>query len=184
MTVRPGRTPCLRCLFEEPPEPGSTPTCDTVGVLAPAVATVASFQAQEAIKICAGREDALVPGLVSFDVWNGNMRRVLAPAGPRDDCPCCGAGDYTCLEGRGLSELTSLCGHNAVQVLPPEGTKVSLADLGRRLQQAGEVKVNEYLLRVRVDGLDLTVFPDGRAIIKGTDDRTRARAAYARYVGH
>ncbi len=181
--ILPGETPCLRCLHEEPPEPGSIQTCDTAGVLAAATASVASFQALEALKICGGRKDALVRDLVAFDFWRGETRRIGLAGARRRECPCCGLRRFDYLEAEREGVLTTLCGRDAVQVRPPEGTVLSLEALAKKLRAFAQVKHSEYLVRAAVDGYEITVFPDGRAIVKGTDEPLTARSVYAKYVG-
>jgi molybdopterin-synthase adenylyltransferase len=181
LAVIPGKTACFRCFVPDPPEPGSVPTCDTAGVLGPAVGVVASLQSAEALKLLTGHAEALAEGLVTVDVW-GNRQHVFRMA-RNPECPACGKGRYDYLEGAASGGATALCGRNAVQVSPAEGAAVDLAALERRLAAVGKVKRNEYLLRLDADGFEVTVFPDGRAIVRGTDDPARARAVYAKYVG-
>jgi adenylyltransferase/sulfurtransferase len=182
MTILPGETACLRCVFPDRPLPGTTPTCDTAGVLNGIVGVITGMASTEAIKLLAG-SDRLVRGLTWIDLWENTFERVELPRMP--DCPTCGLGHYEYLDAPLDESGVSLCGRNAVQVRPPQGTAAAL-DLGAladRLRPAGEVASNEFLLRLRVDGYEVTVFPDARAIIKGTDDPAVARTIYARYVG-
>ncbi len=182
MTILPGETACLRCVFPDRPLPGTTPTCDTAGVLNGIVGVITGMASTEAIKLLAG-SDRLVRGLTWIDLWENTFERVELPRMP--DCPTCGLGHYEYLDAPLDESGVSLCGRNAVQVRPPRGTTAAL-DLGalaERLRPAGEVASNEFLLRLRVDGYEVTVFPDARAIIKGPDDPAVARTIYARYVG-
>jgi molybdopterin-synthase adenylyltransferase len=183
--VVPGKTPCLRCLLEDEPPPGTSPTCDTAGVIAPAVHAVAAFQVAEALKILSGRTGALTGALVSLDVWQGRFDR-FRPSQRREDCPACGVGRLDFLEGDSESQTVSLCGRNAVQVRPARPASLSLQEIGARLSSLGETKVtvNRYLLRARFGEREIVLFPDGRAIVHGTDDPAVARALYARYVGN
>ncbi len=178
----PRRTPCFRCLLTEAPMPGSTPTCDTAGVLSTAVNVVASLEATEGLKILLGKADALYGELLYVDVWNGAFER-LAVNRQETPCPVCDLGQFEFLEAQEGSYLTALCGRNAVQVSLRGEAQVSLPDLAGRLAVVGEVEFNDYMLRLRVDSYELTVFPDGRAIVKGTTDQAVARTLYARYVG-
>jgi molybdopterin/thiamine biosynthesis adenylyltransferase len=182
LTVRPRVTPCLRCVFPEAPPAGTAPTCDTAGVIMPVVLTVAAAQVAEALKLLTGRAESLHGGLVQFDVWRNEWRRIrLRERAP--DCPACVLGRFETL-GAEAGEMTSvLCGRDAVQVSPARAAQIDLAALAERLRAAGEVKVNEYLLRLRVGPHELTVFRDARAIVRGTDDPSLARSLYARYVG-
>ncbi|HEX8475451.1 MAG TPA: ThiF family adenylyltransferase [Pyrinomonadaceae bacterium] len=182
LTVRPRLSPCLRCLFPETPAAASAPTCDTAGVIMPIISIVAAVQVAEALKLLTGQTERLHNSLMQFDVWQNEWRRLSA--GQRaPDCATCAQGRYETLEAEAGDFLTVLCGRDAVQVSPPRASRVDLAALAERLRSAGEVKVNAYLLRLRVDAYELTVFADARAIVRGTDDTTTARSLYARYVG-
>lgn len=182
MTIRPGETPCLRCVFPEAPAPGEAPTCDTAGVIGPAVSVVAGMQSAEALKLAVGAHEALNPDLLAVDVWDVSVDQI--PLGvPSEDCPTCGRHDYTFLEQTAPSQTTDLCGRDAVQVSVHPPANLSLPLLAERLKAVGAVGVNEYLLRCQVDDFEITVFPDGRAIIKGTTDPSVARSVYARYIG-
>ena len=190
-TIIPGTTRCLACLFPEPPPAGSAETCDTAGIIAPAAQIVASLQITEALKILVDDRDALRPSLLSFELWPFRLIEIGGKDGaPRADCFACGRGERRFLRGTGRPTGTSLCGRNAVQIVPARATSTStsrtriwLPDLARRLESVGPVRINDYLLTVEVDGLEMTVFDDGRALIKGTTDLARARSVYARYVG-
>ncbi len=194
------RTACLRCVFEDPPPVGMSETCETAGVLGPAVGVAASMQACETMKILTGAWDAVSRSLVSFDVWTG-ARSVVRSDAPRSDCPCCGLGRFDFLDGAGDGTATALCGQDAVQVWPGGGGvagigDVDLAALAARLAPHGRFVASENLLRGRVTGVtpgaskpgvelgvEITVFRDGRAIIRGTRDPAVARSIYARYIG-
>lgn len=182
MTIIPRRTACLRCVMPQPPAPGSLATCDTAGVLGPAVAVISAIAAGEAIKHIAGM-NGVNEGMLHFDLIGNQLDR-FDVGGPRPDCPTCGAGRYDFLEGDQHAQSVSLCGRNAVQVSPGGQAALDLRRLGEALKGTGQVKVTDYLLRARIDRYEFTVFPDGRAIIKGTDDPAVARALYARYIGH
>jgi molybdopterin/thiamine biosynthesis adenylyltransferase len=180
--IIPGETPCLNCLLGPMPPPGSVPTCETAGVLGPAVATIAALETVEGLKLLLDRRDALLRGLVVVDVWTGDFERIQAQRGTAR-CPVCDDGRYELLEAECGSITEVLCGRNAVQITPRPAQALSLALLAGRLEDAGLITLNEYLLRLEVEGCQLTIFPDGRAIVKGTADPARARALYARYVG-
>ena len=201
MPVFPGRTACLRCLMQTPPPPGSTETCDTAGVLGPAIGVIASLQAAMALRILvAGGQPADLPArLTLVDVWDGTFRQ-MDVSGLRDQthCPACHQGERLWLQGTYRSGSTVLCGRNAIQVAPPEKMKLTLPDLARRLESAGTVTLNAFLVRVSLStsngpttgspsegtgSMELTVFPDGRAIIRGTEDPAVARSLYSRYIG-
>jgi molybdopterin/thiamine biosynthesis adenylyltransferase len=184
MTIIPGETPCLRCLIPEPPPPGSTPTCDTAGILGSAVNVVASLQAGEAIKLLAGKREAINRAWTVLDVWDNQFRQVkLDQLGQQGGCPTCRGEEYPWLSGERMSQTAVLCGRNAVQLRTLTEGGLSLESLEAKLKPLGEVVRNRFLLRATIDGYALTVFPDGRAIVGGTDDISVARTVYAKYVG-
>ena len=194
MTVRPSRTPCLRCIFPDSPAPGTTPTCDTAGVIMPIISIVAATQVTEALKLIVGRTNDLHDSLMQFDVWRNEWRKLRLGARTAD-CPACALHRYDALDGADDGDGTNtrggaaiLCGRDAVQITPPRiagaaRTEIDLDALAIRLAASGNVRVNPYLLRVQVEDHELSVFRDGRAIIRGTDDPARARSLYARYIG-
>lgn len=185
MTILPGETPCLRCLIPEPPPPGATPTCDTAGIVAPIINVIASIEALEAMKILAGREDAISRSLQVFDLWENRCRQLdVGKLRGESDCPCCGQREFEWLAGVRASQSTVLCGRNSVQIAPPAGWGLSLDELERKLDGVGSVKRNPFLLRLQIEPYQVTVFADGRAIISGTDDPATAKTIYARYVGN
>lgn len=185
MTILPGQTPCLRCVFEAAPAPGEAGTCETAGVLGPIVNIVASLQATEAIKILTGNLEQVNRELVYLDIWDNIHRRIkVAPLFGKVDCPCCQRRRFEWLEGEHGSQTTSLCGRNAVQVSHRTPGKLNFEEMARHLGQMGEVSYNRFLLKFNVESYEFTVFPDGRAIIKGTSDQDKARTLYARYIGH
>jgi molybdopterin/thiamine biosynthesis adenylyltransferase len=181
LLVRPRLSPCLRCVLEDVPAPGSGPTCDTAGVVAPIVHVVAGIQGAEALKVLAGRTESLLPGIVTVDLWQGTFEVMDLRQQP-PSCPACTQGRYDYAEAAtGASAV--LCGREAVQVRAPRGTHVDLPALAGRLAAVGEVTANEYLVRFRGGENELVVFEDGRAIVKGVKDVAQARSVYARYVG-
>jgi adenylyltransferase/sulfurtransferase len=179
LTVLPGRTACLACVFPAPPQ-GMHDTCDTVGVIAPAVAWAAAVQVAEAFKILLGREKELHGSLLAYDVWKNQTQQVRLKIDSK--CRACQQRKFVHLES-GASDNSTLCGRDAVQIRQRESRALDLAALKARLAQFGVVKGNEFLLRCLLDTYELTVFPDGRAIVKGTDDPAVARAIYAKYIG-
>jgi adenylyltransferase/sulfurtransferase len=184
MTIIPDETPCLRCLIETAPPPGMTPTCETAGVLGPAVAVIASFEAIEAIKLLSGRREALNKYLIMVDVWDWTFRQLkIASLLGKVDCPCCQQRKFEWLEGSMGSHTTTLCGRNAVQVAARRPEPLDFPEMARRLAPLGEVRHNAFMLRFVTEGYEFTVFPDGRAIIKGTNDISKARTLYAQFVG-
>ena len=181
MTIRPGVTPCLACLLETSDHrQGLEETCDTVGVLGPIVNLIASLQAAEALKLLAGRHDALHGRLLSCDVWTGHMQSIGVVRNP--GCRACAKHDFTYLHGEAQPHIT-MCGRDSVQI--HERTRVmDLRALGERLTPiVADVRQNDFLLRFRVAPYEMTVFADGRAILKGTKDPVVARSLYARYIG-
>jgi molybdopterin-synthase adenylyltransferase len=182
MAILPGRGPCLRCLFPEPPPAASLPTCDTAGVLLPAVATIASLQSGLALRMLVeGEETELETALLEVDVWTGELRRLRLSR--QDSCPCCGERDFPFLHEPLGRRATILCGRNAVQV---RGRKPApdLAQVAKAIDGlASEVRWAGPILRFALDEHRITLFEDGRALIEGTDDVDRALALYDRYVG-
>ena len=185
MTIIPNQTPCLRCVFEAAPSPGSADTCETAGVLGPVVNIIASMQATEAIKILSGKPETINKELVQIDVLENTYRRVkIAPLLGKVDCPCCKHRKFEWIDGEFGSQTTSLCGRNAVQISNRTPNKLKFEDMAAQLKTLGDVSFNKFMLKFNAEDCEFTVFPDGRAIIKGTSDIDRAKTLYARYIGH
>jgi adenylyltransferase/sulfurtransferase len=185
MTILPGDTPCLRCLMQDAPPPGTTPTCDSAGILGPIVNVIASIQACEAIKILSGHREAISRALQVFELWDSRVRQInLDSLKETADCPACRRAEYPWLEGRRGSHTAILCGRNAVQLSYPDRQAISLDALAGKLQGVGRVTHNRFLLRFEVDKYTITVFPDGRAIVAGTDDVVEAKTVHAKYIGN
>ncbi len=182
MTVIPNVTSCLRCIFEEMPGAGSSPTCDTTGVIQPIISTISAVQTTEALKILTGNFERLHKSLLQFDVWQNDWRKIKLGK-PNADCKTCGQKDFEFLEAENTEFSAVLCGRNAVQISPPKPAQIDLLNLAEKLKSLGAVKQNEYLLRLTVGAFELTVFQDARAIIRGTDDISVARSLYAKFVG-
>jgi adenylyltransferase/sulfurtransferase len=182
MPVLPGVTACLRCVFPDPPDAGTSPTCDTAGVIAPVVGVVSSLEVAFALKILAGRmrpEDAM---LHHADVWEGEFRSVRVDR--REDCPACGQSRFDFLHGKEGVPAETLCGRDAVQIRPARGVRLDLARLEERLRGAAEILArNPYVLHFRAEGREAAVFLDGRTLVRGTQDAALARAFYRRFVG-
>jgi len=177
MPVVPGKTGCLRCVYPDPPG-GVQPTCETAGVLGPATSAIASLQVAEALKILCGAEPSRK--ITTVDVWSGEIRQVAQPE-PVADCPACGRREFPYLSGERRAPV-SMCGRDAVQI--HERTRpLDLRQLAAQLEPLGPVRANEFALRFEAPPYLLTIFPDGRAIIKGTTDVGVARSLYARYIG-
>ncbi len=159
MTIRPRETPCLRCVFPEAPPPGTSPTCDTAGVILPIVATIAALQTAEALKILTGQCSRLHGSLIQVDLWENSFTPIkLDGLRERSECRVCQQGHYDFLNARGGQLVTSLCGRNAVQISPAAKTPIDFADLAEHLRGVGEVSYNRFLLRFVVDGCEVTVF--------------------------
>lgn len=185
MTILPGKTACLRCIMDHLPTVGSVPTCESVGILASIVTMIASIQSVEAIKILTGQLTTINRHLLSFDVWDHSYQTIaLTKENLPPNCPVCKQHRFDFLEGRSGSAYTTLCGRNAVQILPFQETTVDLARLAIQWSELGIVRANEYLIRFEIGEYELSIFPDGRAIVKGTTDTAIARSLYAKYVGH
>ena len=183
MTIQPHLTPCLRCVFETAPPAAGAPTCDTAGVIMPIISVVAAVQVAEAMKLLTGQRESLHGSLMQFDVWRNEWRKIN-PGGPAPNCPTCVLGRYETLEPASADLAAVLCGRNAVQISPAQGTQLDFEKLAERLRAAGDVKFNDYLLRFRTGEFELTVFQDARSIIRGTDEITIARSLYAKYIGN
>jgi molybdopterin-synthase adenylyltransferase len=184
MTILPGETACLACLIADAPPPGTTPTCDTAGIIGPIVNVVASIEAAEALKILSGHREAVSRRLAIIDLWDNQVRHVdLTKLAGGSDCRVCKHREFVWLSGERGDSSAVLCGRNAVQLSAAAGTRISLDELASRLNSVGRVERNPYLVRLYVDSYVLTVFADGRTIVGGTNDVATARTVQARYVG-
>lgn len=183
MTIVPGKTPCFRCLLPDVPEPGSLPTCDTVGVLNTIPAIIASIESTEAIKILLGKKMTTnaESNLIFYDVWSNTFEKVTEIRDKR--CKCCVEHKFDFLNAAKEEIITSLCGRNAIQITPVKSAAISFKPLAERLKRLGEVRFNNFILVFKERDKEISLFRDGRAIIKGTDDEKVARSLYARYVG-
>jgi len=179
MNVIPGDTACLSCIFPQTPS-GMVETCETAGILNSAVNFAASIAATEAIKLLTGATEQLRRTLLSYDLWR-NERAEVSAAAPRPDCPTCVRREFPYLAGEGRPHIT-LCGRNSVQI-HERARPLDLDDMSDRLKPHGSVRHNAFVLKFWKDPFEMTLFPDGRAIIKGTTDTAVARSLYARYVG-
>lgn len=179
MNVIPGKTACLACIFPDQPS-GIIETCETAGILNPAVNLAGSIAATEALKFLTGARDKLRTTLLSFDVWT-NHRAEVGAAQPRSDCRACQHHDFIHLAGKGRPHIT-LCGRNSVQI-HERHRPLDLAEMSGRLKAHGTVRHNDFVLKFWREPYEMTLFPDGRAIIKGTTDPAVARSLYARFVG-
>ncbi|MBK8205777.1 MAG: ThiF family adenylyltransferase [Planctomycetes bacterium] len=180
MPVIPGRSACLRCMLEEQPPTGGE-TCDTTGVIMPAVMQAVAWASVVALKIMSGNEGALFKKMYSSDLWTGD-RQVLDAATPRPDCPCCAKREFPWLEGKRAVSATTLCGRNSVQLAPPERFDW-VAGRNSVARGARVTAENDYLLRANSDKLTITLYRNGRALVHGTEDPSIARALYSRLIG-
>ena len=177
--IVPGESACLSCLFPESPR-GTIETCETSGILNSAVNLAASIAATEAIKLLTGATSKLRRTLLSHDLWTNERAEVSADK-PRSDCRTCGRREFVHLAGEGRAHIT-LCGRNSVQIHEHE-RPIDLGTMSERLKPHGNVRHNDFVLKFWKEPFEMTLFPDGRAIIKGTTDTAVARSLYARYVG-
>lgn len=179
--IIPGETPCLHCLVKQIPMQGAT--CDTAGIIAPAVQQVVSYQAVEALKILLG-DPNVRKTLVAFDLWQNEQTEIRVDTLRHGNCEICRDGYYPYLNRQGETvDIQMLCGRNSVQMTPARTLEVDLRELERVLKMEGKVECNPYLIYVKQDNLNLVFFADGRMIVQGTKDRVLARSLYAKYVG-
>lgn len=179
--IVPQQTPCLVCLFGED-QGGGHDTCDTVGVIAPAVSIIASLQVAEALKYLTGQTEKLSCSLTYVDVWNNEFRHVKFPK-QDEGCSCCRKLEFHALSPQKDTLAVSMCGRHTIQVKPAKPLDITLKQVGTRLEKIGDVKYNEFLLRAGFGEVQITLFADGRALVHGTDDIAHARSLYARYIG-
>ena len=182
MVLRAGG-PCLRCLWSEAPSGSDVASCETAGILAPAIIAVTAFQTAEALKLLAGRGSDSTRGLFTCDVWRGHYGVVTVPDEQDPDCPVCAQRSYPALQ-QGPPTAATLCGRDAVQIDPPRPRTIDLDELATRLQGAVEgLERTAHLLRFVADGARFSVFPGGRTLMFGVSDELRARALFDRWVG-
>lgn len=185
LTIRPGVTPCLRCLFPHAPAAGTTETCDTAGVIGGIIHVVASYQATEALKLLVGADGSLNAAMQQWDLWFNHHSSVQVAAARKPDCPACGSGQFDYLDAELAGDtIQSLCGRDSVQIVPAQPARLTLEQWEERLRPLGRVERNRFLLRFAA-GPDITLvlFPDGRALVQGTSDLTAAKSLYSRYIG-
>jgi adenylyltransferase/sulfurtransferase len=180
MNIVPQDTPCLVCAFPKIPKAGSLPTCDTVGVLNTVPSIIASIQVTEALKILLGK--VYKRDLIIFDVWTQDFQAIKIRK--TSDCNCCSNQNYLYLNSKKVEITTKLCGNNSVQINPGRETVVSFENLAERLKNVGDVKLSPVHMIFETQDAKITLFSDGRAIVKGTDDETKAKSIYAKYIGN
>ncbi|NNE65929.1 MAG: thiazole biosynthesis adenylyltransferase ThiF [Pyrinomonadaceae bacterium] len=183
MTIIPGETPCLRCIFEEVPAAGTSPTCETAGVIQPIINSISAIQVTEAIKLLTLKRDELHGSLLQIDIWRSDWRSIKLSK-PNIGCATCDKKHFEFLKAEAVDLVSSLCGRNSIQIQPQESSPLDLNALEKRLAPLGKTTVNEFLLRLAVDDFELTVFRDARAIIQGTDDPVVAKSLYSKYIGN
>jgi len=184
-------TPCLRCMFPEPPPAGATETCDTAGVIGSVTSTIAAYQVTQAFKILMGRSECVERVLLSIDMWANAFRRLDVSDARNPSCPCCAERSFTFLEAGAGDGLTVLCGRNAVQVRPATRQRIDLEAMRIRLEPHGSFLQQDGALRgvftaersPEADPVELTLFADGRAIVGGATDPAWARGVYDRFIG-
>jgi molybdopterin/thiamine biosynthesis adenylyltransferase len=179
LNILPGQTACLACVFPQPPQ-GTLETCETAGILNSAVNLAASIAVTEALKFLVGAHQHLRRTLLSFDVWQNDRAEITADK-PRPGCPTCDRHQFPHLAGEGRPHIT-LCGRNSVQI-HERSRPLNLAEMSERLLPHGTVRHSDFVLKFWREPYELTLFPDGRAIIKGTTDPAVARSLYARFIG-
>ncbi len=181
----PGQTPCLRCVLQQLPPPGSSPTCDTAGVIGPIVHLVAGLESAEALKILTGNQKQVNRKLVTFDLWENRVTTLdLAHLEPDGQCPACGQKRFEFLEGEHETQAQSLCGRDAVQIWRSTARPVDFKTIAERLSKLGSVRYNDFLLRAQVEDFEIALFQDGRGIVRGTHDLDEAQRIYAKYIGN
>jgi molybdopterin-synthase adenylyltransferase len=182
MPVLPGTTPCLRCLLGNLPAPGTSPTCETAGVVAPITHIIASMQVAEALKFLTGNLQPADIRLTAYDVWSHRFQRIDVGVDSMAACPVCAGGNFEYLDGNPLRTIT-LCGRNAVQLIPGVKGDMDFEQLSKAIAAFGPVQFNDFLLRCSWPPYELTLFKDGRAIVKGTEEAATARSVYSKMVG-
>lgn len=182
MPVLPGTTPCLRCLLGNMPAPGTSPTCETAGVIAPTTHIIASMQVAETLKFLTGNLQPENVRLTAYDVWSHRFQRIDVGNESMATCPVCAESKFEYLEGSPLRTIT-LCGRNAVQLIPGTKGDLDFGVLSKSISTFGPVQFNDFLLKCSAPPYELTLFKDGRAIVKGTEEAGLARSVYSKMVG-
>ena len=180
-TIVPGVTPCLRCIYPQTPPPETLHTCDTSGVILPVVQTVASLQVSECLKLLTQKK---IPPceLMYCDAWQGTFLRTKLQR--HKECPACQKGEYPALKARAGASVNTLCGRNTVMITYYEPKRIDLASLARKLEPLGQTEISQDMLIFRIDTYKIAIFPDGRTIMKGTEDPKVARELYSKYIGN
>jgi len=185
-TIIPGTTACFRCLFPAPPAAGAVDTCESAGVISPIIDIIGSLQAAEALKLLTGNAKAVNPGLTQVDVWHSQWLTIKTTHTRRSDCPVCSKRQFDHLENNDShAAAASLCGRHTIQITPPQPLQASLSQIASRLSHTGQIELTRYLMRISLADRDCTfiLFPDGRALIQGTDDPIAAQRIYNDLIG-
>lgn len=182
MPIMPGKSPCLRCMLGSLPAPGTSPTCDTAGVIGSITHIVASIQVAEALKLICRAIEPSAFRLTTYDVWTHNFRSMELGTETMATCPVCSEGRFEYLNGTPLRTVT-LCGRNAVQLIPAVKTDLNFNELSKSIPAKGEVQYNEFLLKCFAPPYEVTLFRDGRAIVRGTEEASLARSVYSKLIG-
>lgn len=182
INIIPGQTPCFSCILPHLPPPGTGPTCQTAGILNSVPNIIASLQATEAIKLLSGKKDNLRKTLLYLDVWENYFAQIKISKDK--NCPTCASKKFLYLEGIKEKTLWTLCGRDAVQIVPPSNARISLKNLAKKLNKICKVNLVEgFVLHFNIDKYLISIFPDGRAIIKGARDKEEAKSVYSKYIG-
>lgn len=182
MPIIPGKSPCLRCMLGSLPAPGTSPTCDTAGVIGSITHIVASIQVAEALKLICRAPEPSGFRLTTYDVWTHNFRSIELGTQAMASCPVCSEGRFEYLNGTPLRTVT-LCGRNAVQLIPAVKADLNFNELSKSIPAKGEVLFNEFLLKCFAPPYEVTLFRDGRAIVRGTEEASLARSVYSKLIG-
>lgn len=183
-TIIPDKTACFACIYPEQPIHGTIETSGTSGVISPIANLVAAYQTSEALKLLVGDYEHLNKLLLSFDLWNNKFDKLDMINSRSDNCPACTHQKYEHLKPKNKKEqFLSLCGNDTVQITLPNNMKFDLARLAEKLRRAGKVEETEFLLKFMIDDYNLTIFPDGKIMVHGTNDVMVAKSLYTRYIG-
>ena len=178
--IIPGKTACYQCFMPEIPKMGTSGTCSSVGVLNMITGIISCYASAEALKILVDSPD-IRKSTLFIDVWDNSFNSIELPMNPA--CPACHKQEYHYLYNHKSTYTTVLCGQNAVQIVPGQVRKIDFADIVKRLSHLGEFQYNSFILRLKIGKVEMTLFTDGRAIIKNIENENKAKALYAEYFG-
>jgi adenylyltransferase/sulfurtransferase len=179
--IIPKKSPCLRCIYDN--FANSSMTCETAGIIGPIVVLIASIQSSEALKILTGNEKDLRYDMLFVDLWRNEFEKIPISHLKKENCPACGMGRFDFLEGNKISSVISICGSNSIQINPPAERFLELEKIVESLKPYGMVVFNEYLVKFFYQDYEITIFKDGRAIVKGTSDPSIAKSLYSKFIG-